>query len=70
MDDLTEARLAVSTLGTTRPLSPSVFVTFRGCPSGILVRGRRVLRLKFMAGARLLHRAWIVLYGAPFSAGS
>ena len=61
MDDLTEARLAVSTLGTAHPSRPSVFVTSQGFPGGILVRGRRVLRLRFMVGARLLHRARIVL---------
>ncbi len=62
MDDLTEARLAVSTLRAARPFRLSAFVIFQGFRGGILIRGRRVLRLRFMVGARPLHRVGIVLY--------
>lgn len=51
MDDLTEARLGVSTLGPARPFHPSALLIFLAPSNRILIRG---LRPRVIIGARLI----------------
>ena len=54
MDDHTEARLGVSTLGPARVFRPRALLTYERPPTQILVRGVWVLRPRVIISARLI----------------